>query len=116
MKMSHRRGLFAGVVLVSLTGFAHAGGLAEPVEPYVAVPGDGHKRAVPVYRAPPKRSLPCRWVTVAVTNEPPLYFANQGFSVSGCCCGSITIPGNSFSLGGQSSVRQELVCGGEGNS
>lgn len=120
MKMSRSGGLFACVVLVALAGVAQAGGLAEPVrEPYVAVPGDAtEKVVVPVAPVPHKTvsTQSCRWVTVAVTVTQPQHFVNQGLSVSGCCCGTVVIPGNSFSLGGQSSAQQELVCDGKGNS
>lgn len=119
MNVSRMRGFLLGVAVVSWTSVAQAGGLAEPVsEPYVRVPGDATEKVVPA-RPAPHKTLPaqsCRWVIVAVTVPQPQQFTNQGLSVSGCCCGTIVIPGNSFSQGGQSSARQELVCDGKGNS
>jgi hypothetical protein len=117
MNVSRTRAFALCVALVSWTSVAHAGGLAEPVsEPYVAVPGDATEKVVPVHPAPPKRSRPCRMVTVAVTVDQPQYFGNQGLMAAGCCCGTIAISGHSFVLGGQQSSRQVQDCDGEGNS
>ncbi len=105
----------SGLVAALAAPVAQAGGLAEPEpEPRVMVPDEPLQRTVRPTR--PAEQESCRWVTVAVTTDAPQWFGNQGLAVSGCCCGVITIPGNSFSLGGQSSVRQELVCNGEENS